>query len=445
MNQELINKIKQLRYDIKVAELSNNYNNGLAFELTSVINKLKSVRDELSKEYYEAPKNSEEEKQLYEQGILIVGLVKEFNDALAKENAKNVEKSTGAVLGTSNSKVDRDEEVKAAKKKGKRAGIAIGAVVAAAVLAVAGLAYHKNKGCLPAKEESSITEVQEETTTEKDETTKHIFDTVFTDPSDDKQVEARAKEIYDKYININNIPNAAKAQLTVEEIEDILRMSNGEFNLVNGEPSYNAEDIDKIANDINSIYNYTSFKQLGTDLVFVPSAIFFTDGSVAQYSAIEADKLLEKVYTDIRNNNNDAFVQDSISWGEYIRDTYIQNDSTGETISIWQVDSPTGYYLGQALTSPYGPSIMEYCGANCLNICVPYCYETGSSTITSVPLSQIIYDINNTPLNDLAVRAGRYEEWKDLNHPIMWELGNNADEFYTYKAETELGHAKTLK
>ena len=81
---------------------------------------------------------------------------------------------------------------------------------------------------------------------------------------------------------------------------------------------------------------------------------------------------------------------------------------------------------------------------NTHSICIPYCYNE-SGSIVYKPLSELIYDINNTPMNDLAARAGHLKEWQDKNESIMWELGNNAEEYYNSKYELEVGYSKKLK
>ena len=285
-------------------------------------------------------------------------------------------------------------------------------------------------------------------TNDKKEETKKTF----IDASNDKQVEKQAQLIYDSYVNLSDVPEAFKSTMTVEKITDVLRMSNGQFKMVDGNVSYNAEDIDLIANYINEYANSTSYKQYGTNLKFKPMAVFFEQDTDAYEIVSKGDELMSKVYEDIRTGNVDKFKEDSVNWGIFVKDTLEKTSLDGNVKSIWKLPASQQFYVAQALTSQYGCSIMEYgialdladAQGNTHSICIPYCYNE-SGSIVYKPLSELIYDINNTPMNDLAARAGHLKEWQDKNESIMWELGNNAEEYYNSKYELEVGYSKKLK
>lgn len=285
-------------------------------------------------------------------------------------------------------------------------------------------------------------------TNDKKEETKKTF----IDASNDKQVEKQAQLIYDSYVNLSDVPEAFKSTMTVEKITDVLRMSNGQFKMVDGNVSYNAEDIDLIANYINEYANSTSYKQYGTNLKFKPMAVFFEQDTDAYEIVSKGDELMSKVYEDIRTGNVDKFKEDSVNWGIFVKDTLEKTSLDGNVKSIWTLPASQQFYVAQALTSQYGCSIMEYgialdladAQGNTHSICIPYCYNEFGSIVYK-PLSELIYDINNTPMNDLAARAGHLKEWQDKNESIMWELGNNAEEYYNSKYELEVGYSKKLK
>ena len=285
-------------------------------------------------------------------------------------------------------------------------------------------------------------------TNDKKEETKKTF----IDASNDKQVEKQAQLIYDSYVNLSDVPEAFKSTMTVEKITDVLRMSNGQFKMVDGNVSYNEEDIDLIANYINEYANSTSYKQYGTNLKFKPMAVFFEQDTDAYEIVSKGDELMSKVYEDIRTGNVDKFKEDSVNWGIFVKDTLEKTSLDGNVKSIWTLPASQQFYVAQALTSQYGCSIMEYgialdladAQGNTHSICIPYCYNE-SGSIVYKPLSELIYDINNTPMNDLAARAGHLKEWQDKNESIMWELGNNAEEYYNSKYELEVGYSKKLK
>ena len=181
-------------------------------------------------------------------------------------------------------------------------------------------------------------------------------------------------------------------------------------------------------------------------------AVFFEQDTDAYEIVSKGDELMSKVYEDIRTGNVDKFKEDSVNWGIFVKDTLEKTSLDGNVKSIWTLPASQQFYVAQALTSQYGCSIMEYgialdladAQGNTHSICIPYCYNE-SGSIVYKPLSELIYDINNTPMNDLAARAGHLKEWQDKNESIMWELGNNAEEYYNSKYELEVGYSKKLK
>ena len=120
------------------------------------------------------------------------------------------------------------------------------------------------------KEEQLETEVEEEfkeTTTpteEKEEELKiedvdtelYGMSAPFTDASDETQVMQRATDIYNLYVNTENMPEAMKQQLSIERIANFIRMANGEFALEDGQIDYNGSMFDEMGNFINENDNF---------------------------------------------------------------------------------------------------------------------------------------------------------------------------------------------
>lgn len=351
------------------------------------------------------------------------------------------------------------ERTKEAQVSGsKTAAIIAGSIAGVEALILGGLAISScnqnqsvykvqttDKGVLTGSINSDVTNNKNGSVNDKTEKT-------FVDASNDEQLKKQAQLIYDSYVNTNNAPEAFKSTMSVDRISDVLRMSNGHFKLVDGNVSYNAEDIDLIANYINEYANSTSYKQYGQNLQFKPMAVFFEQDTDAYEIVNKGDELMSKVYEDIRTGNVDKFKEDAINWGVFVKDTLEKTSLEGNTKSIWTLPSSQQFYVAQALTSQYACSIMEYgialdladANGNTHSICIPYCYNE-SGALVYKPLSELIYDINNTPMNDLAARAGHLKEWHDKNESIMWELGNNAEEYYNSKYELEVGYSKKLK
>ena len=466
MNREDLEKLKNvgpvvsaLREKIKSASLSDSYDEVLLAELEQEYNRQYEEYSSLLVMFNKSTSN--EDKQLIvDKAQIIVNNLNYLDNAIYSEKAKATKaaKSTGAVVGSTVS-TEKESKSNGFATAGK---IAIGVAIAGLLLFGAekcnivdfSLANNNPTPSIGQTESVAETEekVEELVTEEKDE---------FVDASNEEQIHEQAQIIYDQYINIESIPEATKNVLSVEVIENMLRMSNGEFALDNGEVDYipgDATGICDISNDINTYYNATSFVQYGTNLEYKPCAVFFESGTLARTIAEKQDELMSKIYEDIRKNDIKAFQEDSVIWGEFVRDTFIYNDSTGEVISIWQVDPEQAYQLAKSITSPYGCSIMEYAigvnlasrdgnadtFGNTFGICIPYCYDEHNE-LQYVPLSQLIYDINETPMNDLAARAGELDEWKENNDPIMVQLGLNNMSKLDAIYNNEYGQSRSLK
>ena len=317
------------------------------------------------------------------------------------------------------------------------------------------------------EEEKLETEVEEEfkeETTEPEIKIEEVDEKVygmtsaFTDASDEKQVMQRATDIYNTYINIDTMPEAMKSQLSVERIANFIRWANGEFTLEDGNPDYNESVHDEMANIMASYFNSTSFVEYGNELQFKPTCIFYENDSLAHHSAVENDKLLGKVYEDIRLNDIANFEKDAVAWGEFVRDTFIYNDFTGKTISLWAVDDAQKYALTTSIISAYGPSIMEYSlgvdlatrdsaenmFGDTFGICIPFCYNA-QNQIEYIPLSEMIYHINCTPMNALAKRAGFENEWAENHVPMTVEAYQATRDYFESKYSLETGNSLKLK
>ena len=340
-------------------------------------------------------------------------------------------------------------------------GIALGAGITACAMnqgtSLLGLEQETEKEDENLDETTAPTEEQEIKIEDVD-TELYGMTSAFTDASDEKQVMQRATDIYNLYVNTENMPEAIKQQLSVERIANFIRMANGEFALEDGQIDYNGSMFDEMGNLINSYHNSTSFVEFGTDLEFKPTCIFFENDSLAHHSAAQADVLVKAVYEDIRNNDVEKFQKDAMAWGEFVRDTVIYNDFTGETISLWSMENEQKYPLLKTLTSVYAPSIMEYSigvdlarrdnstgqFGDTFGICIPFCYNA-QNELEYMPLSEMIYHINETPMNYLAKRAGFGEEWAENNESLMVMAGLTTKSYFDSKYELEVGNSLKLK
>lgn len=350
-------------------------------------------------------------------------------------------------------------------------GLGIGAGVTACAMSQEPIvaSYEEETQNTEDQDEQLETQIEEEfkekISVEKEEIKIEDVDTklygmtsAFTNASDETQVIQRATDIYNLYVNTSNMPEAMKEQLSIERIANFIRMANGEFALEDGQIDYNGSIFDEMGNLINSYHNSTSFVEYGTDLEFKPTCVFFENDSLAHHSAAQADVLVKEIYEDIRNNDIDKFQKDAVAWGEFVRDTVIYNDFTGKTISLWSMENEQKYPLLKTLTSVYAPSIMEYSigidlarrdnstgqFGDTFGICIPFCYNA-QNEIEYMPLSEMIYHINETPINHLAKRAGFAEEWAQNNESLMVMAGLSSKSYFDSKYELEVGNKLKLK
>ena len=75
-------------------------------------------------------------------------------------------------------------------------------------------------------------------------------------------------------------------------------------------------------------------------------------------------------------------------------------------------------------------------------ICIPFCYNA-QNELEYMPLSEMIYHINFTPMNVLAKRAGYAEEWAENGLPITVQAYEATQQYFDSKYELEA--AQTLK
>lgn len=481
MNLELVEKMTELLMSRRARknELAEQYKTAKGEEAKRIYNEVSEIvkgNNEINsaiKKYKKAEENfmnaSNEEEQLKASSELLLaeeGLTELATKYGVELTAKLPEEVVEEKPEETAEEVVENRTEK--KKNNTLKYIGVGAMGVALGAGVTACAMTQGIAPLSLEEETqNEDETLDETTNPTEEAEINIEDvdtelygmtSAFTDASDEEQVMQRATDIYNLYVNTENMPEAIKQQLSIERIANFIRMANGEFALEDGQIDYNGSMFDEMGNLINSYHNSTSFVEFGTDLEFKPTCIFFENDSLAHHSAAEADVLVKAIYEDIRNNDVEKFQQDAIAWGEFVRDTVIYNDFTGETISLWSMENEQKYPLLKTLTSVYAPSIMEYSigvdlarrdnstgqFGDTFGICIPFCYNA-QNELEYMPLSEMIYHINETPMNYLAKRAGFGEEWAENNESLMVMAGLTTKSYFDSKYELEVGNALKLK
>lgn len=264
----------------------------------------------------------------------------------------------------------------------------------------------------------------------------------FNDASNEKQAQNRAVWYYDTYVSQNQGIN----QIGLNDLMNVIRFTNGEFILDdNGRPVYNDANLDEVSNDIWTIANYNSFTQYGNQIRFIPYAPLFEDGSLAQQGAMMFDNAMEKVVEAIRTGNQEAFLQAATEWGRVAVNVFDQIDFTGEYPNFRQMEISQAQQLFQVMYSTYTTSIFEYGQKYNLNVCIPYCVNYSTHEMQNVPLSQIMYDLAQTPRDWVAKRSGNEAEFAENNCSVAKQLYNENLRYFQSKYSQELGNGRVLR
>ena len=205
-----------------------------------------------------------------------------------------------------------------------------------------------------------------------------------------------------------------------------------------GNITYNDTDMIAVANDLHTIANYDSFKQYGTQIYFTPMAPLFEDGSLAQKAAVQLDQAMEKVVAAIRAEDDEAFLAAAREWGIIVINQFNYVDFTGEYVNINQVDAPTSFALYHAMSAKYASTILEYSEGHHLNVCIPYCYDGESGELTEKALSEIMYQINEIPMDAVAERSGHKEEYEENNLSLPERLYVLAKNYFISKYDLDM-------
>ena len=256
----------------------------------------------------------------------------------------------------------------------------------------------------------------------------------FTDAADDNQVRQRADWYYRTYIADPNKINTGAKFFYVEQIMDDIRIMNGEFMRKAAEKaSWNEVDVIAMANDLHTIANYDSFTQYGTQIFFTPTAPLFVDGSAAQKDALAIDSAMEKTVAAIRAMDDEAFVSAAREWGMIVVNIFDHVDMTGEYVSVHQVGAAEGFALYHAMSSKYASTILEYSEARNLNVTVPCSGVQEAGGMREESLSQIIYRLNETPVDAVALQTGHFPEYANDNLSLPQDLCLLAKDYFNSK------------
>lgn len=270
----------------------------------------------------------------------------------------------------------------------------------------------------------------------------------YTNPQDEAQLEARAHWYFENYCGTQTGANV----ISEADVINMMRMIGGQFRLDSyGNEGYNAMDLPEVCNDFHTVANYNSFTQMGYNVNYAPIAPYFVDGSLEQKGAIIIDNIMYRVVEAIRNQDDAAFYDAARDYGTAVLNMFVNVDFTGEYPNVHQMSAPAQALFYHAVRSPYASTIFEYQQRRHIDICVPFCFDntipedSPENVEQTKPLSEIMYDLEETPFDAVAYRSGHLEEYQANNYSVLENLFMTSQGYFASKAELELGYAKTLK
>ena len=295
------------------------------------------------------------------------------------------------------------------------------------------------------------TEVKEEmdqiTEPTESETVVAAVDTVlgeygtFLDASDNEQVEARARYIFDNYYApiMEYIKDDSDIKVvTVENIANAIRVLNGELPL---DSEGNVEMNGNVAqtNEVNFdtlVANIPSQANNGVTY-FVPAHLFAVDGSEESEFIKSYDVIYQKIANGL-NINDDEEVQDGIACLGYkfYNEWYLQGMRVGVNPHI--MTQHLKDLMAHATIAPYGTSAFESNINQKRPVCIDVCidYETGETRTLTV--DQIFLALLTGNWNLMVERTtgtdveniSWFEQFRDvLNDELNWKY----DHLYTLR------------
>lgn len=395
MNESLVNDILALQERVKKSFNSQYYDNVLVNQLYEMIGRLKVTQKELEQKYNKAEVGSIEEKQLYNQGLNVVGCYQYFLKAYEHEIKKPAAPvkvntpSTGAIIGPSYS---ADTETKSNKgSTGK--GIAIGLLIAGAITAAV---FGLTRCAEPANTDSDLLTNKTEQKADEDNEVKMPK---YTDASNEKQVEARAKWYYETYFNklFSGLSEVAKETANEDTLADNMPVLSGGQKLYT---DFNAEtDVIEANNAIvQQFCSYLSLDNKTGKTGFVPSQYLYIDGSYEQKCAAEVDAVLEPLVKAINNKDDEAFKKYATEFGVIMANQYYYPDITDGHYNVrGMADSASRIHLWSISYAEYTNKIMTYGLEHDIDVCVPFCIDYTTGKMVEVPLSKLMAMLEFVP------------------------------------------------
>ena len=349
--------------------------------------------------------------------------------------------------------VDEDEYVEEAtvvdpSEKLSTAKI-VGGIIGGVLLT--GTAIHtgilvKNGGCAGTKKEATIETTEgerinvidtetETTTSTKDQTTNTNLVLgeygTFTDITNEEQVLARAKYIFDNYYApiYDKLDEGQKQLITVDNIANMIRVMNAELPVdENGYQFFDGVTVDDYTQVLVEAYVNAPSNE-GLEYKHFPAYLLTVDGSEVSEFIKSYDVIYDKLAYSM-SNHDDVQASDAIAclgykfWNEW----YLQG-MYGDT-NPHLFDTDLKYLAFIATVEPYNTTALEWHLSEQQPVCIEACidYNTGEKSLLSV--NDIKVALETGAWNNVSARlAGIDAEpnpwlglyWEALNDQLTWK------------------------
>lgn len=247
----------------------------------------------------------------------------------------------------------------------------------------------------------------------------------FTDPSDPEMLEERANWYFDEYFSKFDSDKLEKSGITRESLIDIMSVFNGKLPVdgnfeVNELLNYNNQAVKAFVNFPSS---WNDVK--GGQRMFIPTQYLFRDGSYEQKCAAEVDELMEKIITAMNEEDYATFYENTVKFGELMRDQYYLVDNNTDHYTVRSVASfPSRIQLYGLAYANWADNINEFQISREIDVCVPFCFDHETKEMTEIPLANLMATLEYIPMGEwdaVLQRAG-------ITPEEIANLGNSAVE-----------------
>lgn len=247
----------------------------------------------------------------------------------------------------------------------------------------------------------------------------------FTDASDPAALEERANWYFNTYFSQFGEEELAKSGITRESLINIMLIFNGKLP-VTGEMEVN-ELLNYNNLAVKAFVNFPSSwaRVKNGERIFIPTQYLFEDGSYEQKCAAEVDDLMEKIIIAMNEEDYVSFYENTVKYGELMRDQYYLVDNNTDHYSVRSIASfPSRIQLYGLAYANWADNIQEFQISRELDVCVDFCFDHETKEMTQIPLANLMATLEYIPMGEwdaVLRRAG-------ITPEQIAKLGNSAIE-----------------